>query len=106
MKIEKLPYFIDLYETRSYTKTARNNYISQTSVTQFINSLEEELQVKLFDRTTLPIQPTAAGTRMPRHCCGSTSASKRDWRSWTGTRRCRCAFAIPPRLICRFCCPL
>lgn len=63
MKIEKLPYFIDLYETRSYTKTARNNYISQTSVTQFINSLEEELQVKLFDRTTLPIQPTAAGTR-------------------------------------------
>lgn len=61
MKLEKLSYFIDLYETRSYTKTAKKNYISQTSVTQFINSLEEELQVKLFDRTTLPIQPTAAG---------------------------------------------
>lgn len=63
VKIEKLPYYIDLYETRSYTKTARKNYISQTSVTQFINGLEEELQVKLFDRTTLPIQPTAAGNR-------------------------------------------
>lgn len=63
MKIEKLPYFIDLYETRSYTKTARKNYISQTSVTQFINSLEEELQAKLFDRTTIPIQPTPAGNR-------------------------------------------
>lgn len=46
VKIEKLPYYIDLYETRSYTKTARKNYISQTSVTQFINGLEEELQVK------------------------------------------------------------
>lgn len=66
VKIEKLPYFIDLYETRSYTKTARNNYISQTSVTQFINSLEQELQVKLFDRTTLPIRPTAAGSRFYR----------------------------------------
>ncbi len=63
MKLEKLAYFIDLYETRSYTKTARKNYISQTSVTQFINALEEELQVRLFDRTTLPIQPTEAGKR-------------------------------------------
>ena len=63
MKLEKLPYFIDLYETRSYTKTARKNYISQTSVTQFINALEQELQVKLFDRTTIPIQPTEAGKR-------------------------------------------
>ena len=61
MRLERLPYFLDLYETRSYTKTAQKNYISQTSVTQFINSLEEELGVKLFDRTTLPIQPTTAG---------------------------------------------
>ena len=62
MKIEKLPYFIDLYESRSYTKTAQKNYISQTSVTQFINSLEDEFNVCLFDRSILPIQPTEAGT--------------------------------------------
>ncbi len=61
MRLERLPYFIDLYETRSYTKTAQKNYISQTSVTLFINSLEKEFGAKLFDRTTLPIQPTAAG---------------------------------------------
>lgn len=66
MRIERLPYFLDLYETRSYTKTAQRNFISQTSVTQFINSLEEEFQVKLFDRATLPIQPTAAGKQFYR----------------------------------------
>lgn len=66
VRLERLPTFIDLYETRSYTKTAQKNFISQTSVTQFINGLEEEFQVKLFDRTTLPIQPTAAGKQFYR----------------------------------------
>ena len=61
MKIEKLKYFIDLYETGSFTQTAKINYISQTSVTQFIYSLEEEFQVKLFNRSTIPITPTEAG---------------------------------------------
>ena len=66
MRLEKLPYFIDLYETRSYTRKAQKNYISQTSVTQFVNSLEEEFGVRLFDRGTLPIQPTAAGKQFYR----------------------------------------
>lgn len=61
MKIEKLKYFLDLYENGSYTQTAKINYISQTSVTQFINSLETEFKVKLFNRTTIPITPTEAG---------------------------------------------
>lgn len=61
VKIEKLKLFIDLYETGSYTKTANQNYISQTSVTQFINSLEAEMGVKLFDRTTIPVKATVEG---------------------------------------------
>lgn len=64
MRLERLPIFIDLYETRSYTKTAQKNYVSQTSVTQLINGLEEEFGAKLFDRSTLPIQATAAGKRL------------------------------------------
>lgn len=61
MKIEKLKYFLDLYDNGSYTQTAKLNYISQTSVTQFINSLEAEYHVKLFNRSTIPITPTEAG---------------------------------------------
>ena len=64
MRLERLPIFIDLYETRSYTKTAQKNYVSQASVTQLVNSLEEEFGVKLFDRSTLPIQATAAGKQL------------------------------------------
>ncbi len=63
MRIEKLIYFLDLYEYRNYTKVAQRNYISQTSLTQFINSLEAEFDVKLFDRSTQPIKPTPAGDR-------------------------------------------
>lgn len=63
-RLERLPIFIDLYETRSYTKTAQKNYVSQASVTQLVNSLEEEFGVKLFDRSTLPIQATAAGKQL------------------------------------------
>ena len=64
MRLERLPIFIDLYETRSYTKAAQKNYVSQTSVTQLVNSLEEEFGVKLLDRSTLPIQATAAGKQL------------------------------------------
>lgn len=46
------------------TKTAQKNYVSQASVTQLVNSLEEEFGVKLFDRSTLPIQATAAGKQL------------------------------------------
>lgn len=61
MHIEKLKYFIDLYECGNYTETARKNYISQTSVTQYIHALENEFHLKLFDRTVTPVRPTPAG---------------------------------------------
>lgn len=61
MHIEKLKYFIDLYEFGNYTETARKNYISQTSVTQYIHALENEFHLKLFDRTVTPVRPTPAG---------------------------------------------
>ncbi|MDO4903310.1 MAG: LysR family transcriptional regulator [Limosilactobacillus sp.] len=61
MHIEKLRYFVDLYECRSFTKTARKNFISQASISQFITSLEKEFETPLFNRNVTPIQPTIAG---------------------------------------------
>lgn len=63
MRVERLIYFLELYEYRNYTKVAQRNFISQTSLTQFVNSLETEFGVKLFDRSTQPITPTPAGDR-------------------------------------------
>lgn len=62
MHIEKLKYYIDLYECRSFTKAAKKNYISQASLSQFISSLEQEYDSTLFDRKNTPIIPTHKGT--------------------------------------------
>ncbi len=61
MHIEEIKYFLDLYDCGSYTETARRNYISQTAVSQFIHSLEQEFQVQLFDRSVTPVAATQAG---------------------------------------------
>ncbi len=63
MYIEKLKYYIDLYDCRSFTETAKKNFISQASISQYITSLEKEFQVQLFDRKITPIKPTKAGEK-------------------------------------------
>lgn len=62
MHIEKLKYYIDLYECRNFTETAKKNFISQAALSQFISSLEKEFSLTFFDRNTTPIKPTKAGT--------------------------------------------
>lgn len=61
MNIEKIKYFIDLVECRNFTETARKNYVSQTTISQQIASLEKEFQMQLIDRKQIPIEPTQAG---------------------------------------------
>jgi DNA-binding transcriptional LysR family regulator len=50
MDIEKLQAFITLAKTKSFTKTADALYISQPALSKQIQSLEQELQVPLFNR--------------------------------------------------------
>ena len=61
MNLNQIKYFVAAAETHSFTKAAAQYYISQTAVTQQIQSLEEILGVELFDRTTRPISLTPAG---------------------------------------------
>ena len=51
MTIQDLTCFLKLAENLNYTKTAEELFISQPAVTRHINSLEDELNVKLFDRS-------------------------------------------------------
>lgn len=51
MTIQDITCFLNLAETLNYTKTAEELFISQPAVTRHINSLEDELGVKLFDRS-------------------------------------------------------
>ena len=62
MHIEKLKYYIDLYECRNFTETAKRNFISQAALSQFISSLEKQFGLQFFNRNVTPIDPTDAGT--------------------------------------------
>ena len=61
MNINQLRYFIAAAESQSFTKAASQFYISQTAITQQIHTLEENLGVKLFNRSSRPLALTPAG---------------------------------------------
>ena len=57
----KLQYIIAIADKKSISQAARDLYISQPALTKYISTLEDELGVQLFDRTSTPIQLTYAG---------------------------------------------
>ena len=61
MTFEKLDYLMMVAEERNITKAARRLYISQPTLTNFINNLEKNLGFKLFDRSTTPVKITTEG---------------------------------------------
>ncbi|MCD8133564.1 MAG: LysR family transcriptional regulator [Clostridiales bacterium] len=61
MHIRQLEYFLAVSEQLNFTKAAKQFYISQTAVTLQIKLLEEELGVKLFNRTNRHVELTPAG---------------------------------------------
>lgn len=61
LDLSKFHYIKLIAQERSLTKAAKKLFISQPSLSTYVNQLEEELGVKLFDRTKKPIQITYAG---------------------------------------------
>lgn len=61
LTIRQLEYFLTAAQTLSFTKTARQFYISQSAVTQQIHALEEEFDAELFLRRNNRIRLTPAG---------------------------------------------
>lgn len=54
-------YIYEIYQQKSFTKAAKNLFISQPALSATVKKLEEELQVQLFDRTTTPLSLTLEG---------------------------------------------
>ncbi|WLF70563.1 LysR family transcriptional regulator [Clostridium septicum] len=61
MNFRKLKIFYETATCLNMTKVAKNMYISQPSISQSINELETELEVKLFDRIGKKIYLTHEG---------------------------------------------
>lgn len=56
-------YVSTLARCGSLSKAAKELYITQPALTKYINRLEENLGIRLFDRTCTPIRPTYAGEK-------------------------------------------
>lgn len=61
MKTERLYEFLLLSKALNYSKAAENLYISQSVLSKHIQEMEQELNTKLFSRTTHGVSLTEAG---------------------------------------------
>lgn len=68
MTLDHLRLIRDVAHTRSVSKAARLNEMSQSAASQAIQETERELGVALFDRSTRPLAVTAAGRLYVEYC--------------------------------------
>lgn len=63
MEIRQVYYVIEVAKHKSSSKAARELYVTQPAISHQINALEDELQLKLFNRDTHSVSLTAEGER-------------------------------------------
>jgi len=61
MQIETLKVFCDLVESRSFSRAAVRNFITQSAVSQQVKNLESRFETQLLRRDGRSVIPTAAG---------------------------------------------
>lgn len=64
MNIQQLEYIIAVDNYRHFAKAAEASFVTQPTLSMMIQKLEEELGVKIFDRSQFPVQPTSIGTQI------------------------------------------
>lgn len=64
MNIQQLEYIIAVDNHRHFARAAEASFVTQPTLSMMIQKLEEELEVKIFDRSQLPVQPTEIGTQI------------------------------------------
>lgn len=64
MNIQQLEYILAVDQFRHFAKAAEHCHVTQPTLSMMIQKLEDELGVKLFDRTAQPVKPTSAGSKV------------------------------------------
>jgi DNA-binding transcriptional LysR family regulator len=63
MQIETLKVFCDLVESRSFSRAAIRNYVTQSAVSQQVKNLESRFETQLLRRDGRSVTPTTAGRK-------------------------------------------
>src|SRR5260221_14446522 len=66
--IRKFRLFVAVYEAGSITRAAEREHIAQPALTVHVQQMEEELNVKLFERSAHGVNPTPAGRHFYAIC--------------------------------------
>ncbi len=67
MNFRQLETFLVLYKNKSFSKTAKQLYLTQPTISSNISSLEKELGVRLFTRNTKEVELTKDGEKLYIH---------------------------------------
>ena len=67
MEIRQLKYFIEIVNSKSFSKAATTLYTTQPALTKSIKLLEDELGFKLIDRSTSYFKLTDKGALFYQH---------------------------------------
>ena len=67
MNIDQVKTVLELNRTRHFKKTAQALFVTQSTISARLQSLEEELNCKLFERTSRTIEITPAGEKFIGH---------------------------------------
>lgn len=65
MEIRQLKYFLQVAETLNFSKASRKLYVTQSTLSQQISHLEQEIGMPLFERNSHEVYLTEAG----KNCC-------------------------------------
>lgn len=76
MNLKQLEVFMAVAESGSFSRAAEMTFLTQSTVSQHISSLESEFELKLLDRTSKGAFPTEAGKLLLRHARRVTSEAK------------------------------
>ena len=90
MRIEYLEYLLEVARSKSISAAAKRLYLSQTSLSAIVNSLEKELNIKIFQRTHKGIVLTAEGEQAlelaaPRRTVCERASARIQSSGWTSS---------------------
>lgn len=64
MNLSQLEYIIAIDNHRHFVTAAEKCFVTQATLSMMIKKLEDELGIKIFDRTKHPVEPTQEGTEV------------------------------------------
>lgn len=64
MNLQQLEYIVAIDKLRNFVKASEACFVTQATLSMMVKKLEEELDVKIFDRSRQPVKATAIGEKI------------------------------------------